>query len=82
VIAANPRLQERELIKLAAIASALADGLGRRGVAPSLAKLTAETGVAVFKVAFERWIADGRRDQLPHFIRSSLDELKEMAAGG
>jgi hypothetical protein len=83
VIAANPRLQERELIKLSVIASALADALGRRrGVAESLAKLTAEAGVAVFKVAFERWIGDGRRDQLPHFIQSSLDELKEMAAGG
>jgi hypothetical protein len=44
--------------------------------------LTAEAGVAVFKVAFERWIGDGRRDQLPHFIRESLDELKGMAAGG
>jgi AcrR family transcriptional regulator len=82
VIAANPRLQERELIKLSVIASALADALGRRGVAESPAKLTAEAGVAVFKVAFERWIADARRDQLPHFIQSSLDELKELAAGG
>lgn len=82
VIAANPRLQERELIKLASIASALAEGLGRRGVAQSTAKLTAEAGVAVFKVALERWISEGRRDQLPHFIRESLDELKAMAAGG
>src|SRR3954466_12848769 len=53
VIVANPRLQERELIKLSVIASALADALRRRGVAESLAKLTAEAGVAVFKVAFE-----------------------------
>ncbi len=82
VIAANPRLQERELIKLSAIAAALADGLGRRGVTASAAKLTAEAGVAVFKVAFERWISDGRRDQLPHFIQESLDELKAIAAGG
>jgi len=82
VIAANPRLQERELIKLSAIASGLAEALARRGVAESAAKLTAEAGVAVFKVAFERWIGDGRRDQLPHFIRESLDELKGMAAGG
>jgi AcrR family transcriptional regulator len=82
VIAANPRLQERELIKLSAIASALADGLIRRGVAGSAANLTAEAGVAVFKVAFDRWITGGRRHQLPHFIRESLDELKVMAAGG
>jgi AcrR family transcriptional regulator len=81
VIAANPRLQERELIKLSSMASAIAEGLGRRGVAEPAAKLTAEVGVAVLKVAFERWISDGRRDQLPHFIRESPDELKEMAAG-
>ena len=33
VIAANPELQERELIKLASLAAALADALRRRGVA-------------------------------------------------
>ena len=82
VIAANPRLQERELIKLSSIASAIAGGLRRRGVAEPAAKLTTEAGVAVFKVAFDRWINEGRRDQLPHFIRESLDELKAMAAGG
>ena len=78
----TPTLQERELIKLSSIASAIADGLRRRGVAESSAKLTAEAGVAVFKVAFDRWINGGRRDQLPHFIRESFDELKAMAAGG
>ena len=82
VIAANPRLQERELIKLASIASAIAEALRRRGVGESVAKLTAEAGVAVFRVAFERWITEGQRDQLPQFIRESLDELKAMAAGG
>ncbi len=82
VIAANPRLQERELIKLASMASTIADGLRRRGVAESAAKLTAEAGVAVFRVAFERWVSEGRQDQLRQFIRESLDELKAMAAGG
>src|SRR6478672_8814183 len=33
VITANPRLQERELIKLASLAAAMAEGLQRRGVA-------------------------------------------------
>ena len=82
VIAANPRLQERELIKLATIASAMADALGRRGIRESAARLTAEAGVAVFRVAFERWISEGKQDQLPQFIRESFDELKAMAAGG
>jgi AcrR family transcriptional regulator len=81
VIAANPRLQERELIKLASIATAIAEGLRRRGASDTAAKLTAEAGVAVFKVAFDRWVSEGRKDQLPQFIRESLDELKVMTAG-
>ena len=53
VIAANPGLQERELIKLASLAAAMAEELGRRGIPEPAAKLTAETAVAVFKVAFD-----------------------------
>lgn len=81
VIAANPRLQERELIKLSLISSAIADALRRRGVTASAAKLTAEAGVAVFKVAFDRWINEGRRDQLPRYVQESLDELKAVSRG-
>ena len=39
VIAANPELQERELIKLASLSAALADALRRRGVAEPAASL-------------------------------------------
>ena len=80
VIAANPRLQERELSKLSLISSAIAGALRRRGVSDSTAKLTAEVGVAVFKVAFDRWINQGRRDRLPQFLQESLDELKAVSA--
>jgi AcrR family transcriptional regulator len=80
VIAANPRLQERELIKLASIAAAAADALRRRGVSQSAATLTAEAGVAVFKVAFDRWIHNGRRDELPKFVKESLEELKAVSS--
>jgi AcrR family transcriptional regulator len=81
VIAANAGLQERELIKLALLASAMADALRRRGVAEPAAKLTAEAGVAVFKVAFERWINDTTNTDLALLIRESLDELKALTAG-
>jgi AcrR family transcriptional regulator len=82
VIAANPALQERELIKLSRLAAATADALRRRGVTEPAASLTAEAGIAVFKVAFERWIGapDGR--QLSTVIGESLDELKAVAGGG
>ncbi len=58
VIDANPELRERELIKLARLASAIADQLRRRGVSHPAASLTAEAGIAIFKTAFERWISE------------------------
>jgi AcrR family transcriptional regulator len=80
VIAANPGLQERELIKLASLAAGIADALHHRGVGEPAASLTAHAGVAVFKVAFERWI-DGPDDKdLVQHIRESLDELKAVTA--
>jgi AcrR family transcriptional regulator len=82
IIASSTELQERELIKLAGIASALADTLRRRGVSEPSASLTAEAGVAVFKIAFERWVDEDNRADLPQLIRESLDELKSVTAGG
>src|SRR5262249_38985954 len=52
VIAATPDLQERELIKLAALAAALADALRRRGVPDPAASLAAEVGLLAFRTAF------------------------------
>jgi AcrR family transcriptional regulator len=81
VIAASVELQERERIKLATLASALADALRGRGVTDPSAALAAETGIAVFKVAFEKWI-DSTDDQgLDHAILESLDAVKGFAAG-
>jgi AcrR family transcriptional regulator len=81
VIDANPALQERELIKLAALASALAGALRRRGVTGPAASLTAEAGIAVFKIAFGRWISETGQSDLPRLIRESLDELRTVTAG-
>ena len=81
VIAANPELQERELIKLASLASALAGSLRRRGVREPAASLAAEAGIAVFRIAFERWISQTSQRDLPQLIRESLDELKAVTAG-
>ena len=81
VIAANAELQERELIKLAALASAIADALRRRGVGDPAASLTAEAGIAVFKIAFERWQDETNRRDLRQIMRESLEELKAVTAG-
>ncbi len=81
IIAANTELQERELIKLASLASATADTLRRRGVSDPAASLTAEAGIAVFRIAFERWVQETNSRDLPELIRDSLDELKAATAG-
>jgi len=82
IIAASAELRERELIKLATLAAALADALRGRGVEDPAASLTAEAAIAVFKVAFERWVKDTGRQDLPRVIQASLDELQALAAAG
>jgi AcrR family transcriptional regulator len=78
LINANPVLQERELIKLASLAAAMAAALRRRGVAEPAASLSAEAGMAVFRVAFMRWIDDAATATLPDLIRESLEQLKAV----
>jgi AcrR family transcriptional regulator len=81
LIEAHADLRERELIKLASLAEVMADALRRRGVADSAARLAAETGITIFKIAFEHWVNEAGRHDLAHHIRESLDQLKAVAAG-
>ena len=78
---AGALLQERELIKLASLASALATALRERGVTGPAASLAAEAGIAVFKIAFERWVGGTSQPDLPRLIRESFDDLKAVTAG-
>jgi AcrR family transcriptional regulator len=81
IIAAHPDLRERELVKLATVAAAVADALRRRGVTDPAASLTAEAGLAVFRIAFAGWIADPGGPDLAQLITESLDELRAVAVG-
>jgi AcrR family transcriptional regulator len=75
IVSAHAELRERELIKLAAFASAVAGALRDRGVPEPAASLAAETGIGVFKVAFARWISEPGQPDLPGIIRESMAEL-------
>ncbi|MBA2637430.1 MAG: hypothetical protein H0U79_04275 [Solirubrobacterales bacterium] len=75
-------LDERTLVKLASVAAALADALRERGVAEPTASITAETAIAVFRNAFERWVAAADQRDLPELIRESLHALQAVTAGG
>ncbi len=81
IVAANAELQERELIKLASLAAAVADVLRQRDVTEPAASLTAEAGIAVFRIAFERWVGDAEERSLRYFIEESLRELQGVTAG-
>ena len=79
LIAGNPILQERELIKMASLATAFAEALRQRGVREPAASLTAEAGVAVFRISFERWVGGDDELDLLELIRESFEELRLLS---
>jgi AcrR family transcriptional regulator len=81
IIAANAELQERERLKLASLASGAAGALRARGIAEPAASLAAEAGIAVFRIAFERWLDPAEDRALVGVIHESLEELKAVTAG-
>ena len=80
IVMASAELRERELIKLASLAAALALALRRRGVDDPAASLAAEAGIAVFRIAFEQWVADAGERTLSQIIRRSAGELAAVAS--
>lgn len=80
IIAANVELRERELMKLASLSAALAEALQSRGVRHPAAGLTADAGMAVFKVAFGYWIDETNQQDFRGLVQKALDELKVVIA--
>jgi AcrR family transcriptional regulator len=78
VILSNPELQERELIKLAYLTEVLADALRRRGIRDAAARLAGETGMALFRITFERWVADLAERPWTEHLHETLAELDEL----
>lgn len=81
IIAANPELQERELIKLTSLSTALAEALRQRGVADRAARLAAEAGIAIFKAAFERWVDEPDQDDFDQLVQDALQDLRAVTGG-
>jgi AcrR family transcriptional regulator len=72
LIAGEPELAERELAKLASLSAVLADALARRGADAATARLAAETAIAVFRIAFERWIDGPARARFADVAAATL----------
>jgi AcrR family transcriptional regulator len=82
IIASSPELQERELIKAASLAAAMAGALRARGFGDTAATLAAHTGIIIMHVAFEQWIGDPDQTPFEQIAKSALAQLREIAATG
>ncbi|GAB3367884.1 TetR/AcrR family transcriptional regulator [Amycolatopsis echigonensis] len=84
VIAANPPLRERELIKLVTISETLTSALLDRGIDPETARLATDLGLSVLRLATERWVAKERRDGngFPEALSAAAADLLAVAADG
>ena len=79
IIRSSRELQERELMKRGSMVVALAAVLERRGAEPGVAALAAESGISIFHVAYERWIADPRDRGYAEHIDETLASLRALA---
>jgi AcrR family transcriptional regulator len=78
IIADNPTLQERELLKMASMTEATAQALRSRGAREPAATLAAHSAVAVFQVAFSTWVSAKRPGPLSSRIVQTATELRAI----
>lgn len=79
VIDHNPALRERELHKMAGLATTIAGALRARGIGEPAATLAAQSGVTVFGIAFAQWIRDGEERPIADIASDVLRELLSLA---
>jgi AcrR family transcriptional regulator len=82
VIASSPELRERELIKVASLAAAMARALRARGFDETAAALAAHTGTTIMHVAFEQWVDDPNQTPFQQIAKDALAQLRELASTG
>ena len=80
LIASAPELQERDLIKMTSLASAIAEALRQRHVPARTATLTAQAAVAVFTIAYGDWIDDSTV-AFDVLMQRSLAEFRQAVGG-
>ncbi|MFJ9387261.1 helix-turn-helix domain-containing protein [Nocardioides sp. NPDC101246] len=78
IVEATPALQERELLKMAAMTTAAQVALAERGVGEPTAALAAHTAVAVFQAAFSRWVSGVTDLTLPECVDEAAAALRDL----
>ena len=79
VIAANSELQERELLKGARLASAMADALRARGAGDVAARVAGQLGVLALSITYARWAAPANRQPFAEIAHVVLRDLQAQA---
>jgi AcrR family transcriptional regulator len=79
VIAAHSELQERQLLKRARLASAMAEALCARGADDTTARLAAQVGVLAFSTAYARWAAPENQQPFTEIAHAALRDLQARA---
>jgi AcrR family transcriptional regulator len=78
VIAANPELLERDLIKNHSIAVGFIDALRQRGVDADIARLAAQVGIQLFIAAYVHWLESGAKADLAMMSGSVMSLLASI----
>ena len=78
VIAANPELLERDLIKHHSIAVGFMDALRQRGVDADIARLASQVGIQLFFTAYVRWLEAGVKTDLALMSESVMSLLASI----
>ena len=81
IVRASPELWERQLIKFASMAEAVARALRARGVGDPAAILAAESGITALRIASDGWIRDTGKKPLRALIAEALAELRTVTSG-
>jgi AcrR family transcriptional regulator len=78
VIDADPTLQERELLKFASLAEAIALAIQQHHVAPAKAAVAARAAVAIFSLSFTTWIEDDEQRSMHDIQRATIADLRSV----
>jgi AcrR family transcriptional regulator len=80
LIASSLDLQERDLVKRASLAAAIADALRTRRIPERIAAFAAQAAVAVFASAYDDWAEDPSVD-FSALMQRSLSDLRHAVGG-
>jgi AcrR family transcriptional regulator len=78
LISTHSDLQERELMKLHLLASAVERALKQRGIHAPHARVVGEIGAAIWKVALENWRADENEAGFTNHVQAASIEFRGL----